>query len=120
MKTGLGALAAILSITMASSAPAQLGGLLGGVLPNVASVGAGNAAGVLGYCLKNKLLGAGGAASVLGKLTGKPGTTTAPGYAEGQKGLLQSGGMNVSLDSLKGQAKTKMCDMVLKHAQTLL
>lgn len=120
MKTGLGAFMGLLALATAGSAPAQLGGMLGGVLPNVASVGAGNAAGVLGYCVKNKLLGGAGASSVLGQLTGKAGTTTAPGYAEGQKGLLQSNGTSFSLDKLKGQAKTKMCDMVLKHAQTLL
>ena len=44
-------------------------GLLGAILPNVASVGAGNAAGVIGYCLKNKFLGGTNAKSVLGKLT---------------------------------------------------
>lgn len=117
-----------------SAAPAQLqlpnlsgggggggiGSLLGGLLPNVASVGAGNAAGVLGYCMKNKFLGGRGAASVLGQLTGVAGGKTAPGYAEGQKGVLQMDGNSLSLGGLKSQATTKICDLVLKRAQTLL
>ncbi|MGC4250123.1 MAG: hypothetical protein QM605_01315, partial [Sphingobium sp.] len=47
------------------SATGGLGGLLGGILPDVASVGAGNAAGVLSYCVKNKVLGGANAKSVL-------------------------------------------------------
>ncbi len=58
---------------LAAAAPAQtisgnggLAGVLGGVLPQVGAVGAGNAAGLLGYCLKNNLLGANRAASAAG------------------------------------------------------
>ncbi len=100
-----------------------LGSLLGGLLPNVGSVAAPNAAGVLGYCLKNKFLGganATGAASVIGQLTGKQGTKTAPGYAEGRQGLLQMDGNSLSLGGLKGQVTTKLCDLVLKRAQSFL
>ncbi|HEX7871725.1 MAG TPA: DUF2501 domain-containing protein [Sphingobium sp.] len=97
-----------------------LGGLLGAVLPDVASVGANNAAGVLGYCLKNKYLGANGAASVLGRLTGRPGTKASPAYAAGQKGLLQMNGSSLPLGNLKSQVTTKVCDLVLKRAQSLL
>jgi hypothetical protein len=129
------ALCIILSLTVASAAPAQLpslgslgggraGGLLGGVLPNVSSIGAGNAAGVLGYCVKNKFLGSGGAgaaSSVLGKLTGQKGVKSSKGYAAGQSGLLQmDGGSNLSLNSVKGKIKSKVCDMVLQHAQSLI
>ncbi|MET0365905.1 MAG: DUF2501 domain-containing protein [Sphingobium sp.] len=97
-----------------------LSGLLGAVLPDVASVGANNAAGVLGYCLKNRFLGANGASSVLGRLTGRPGTKTSPGYVAGQKGLLQMNGSSLPLDNLKSQVTTKVCDLVLKRAQSLL
>lgn len=61
---------------LAAAAPAQttpaptgaggLAGVLGGVLPRVGSIGAGNAAGLLGYCLKNNLLGATGATGAAG------------------------------------------------------
>ena len=109
----------------------RAGGLMGGGLPPVGSIGAGNAAGLLGYCVKNKLLGAGGAtatngtnsgaAAILGRLTGKPGVATSPGYAAGQSGrVLGSGGQALSLDSLRGQVKSQICNVVLKRAQSFL
>jgi hypothetical protein len=100
--------------------PVDVSGLAGSALPNVASVGASNAAGVLGYCVKNGLLEGSGAQSVLGQLTGKSGIKTSPGYASGQKGLLQMKGSSLSLASLKGQAKQKACHEVLNHAKSFL
>ncbi len=97
-----------------------LGGLLGGALPNVASASAGNAAGLLGYCIKNNVLGGNGAASVLGKLTGKQGVAASPGFEAGRQGELQAGDTALSLDSLKGRVKTQVCSMVLKRAQSFL
>ena len=120
-----------------------LGGLLGGALPNVGSVGAGNAAGLLGYCLKNNLLGQGGmlggltgtprstgtqatpqatgAQSVLQRLTGRRDVQTSPGYAAGQAGQVQAGnGQTLSLGNLGGQVKTQMCNVVLKRAKAFL
>ncbi|HEX7781434.1 MAG TPA: DUF2501 domain-containing protein [Sphingobium sp.] len=115
-----------LMLAAPGAAPAQLpglggqGGLLGAMLPNVTSVGAGNAAGVLGYCLKNKFLGGGNATSVLGKLTGQSGIKTSDGYANGRNGLLQMDGSTLPLGSLKSKLKSKVCDVVLQHAQSLL
>ncbi|KQN29215.1 MULTISPECIES: DUF2501 domain-containing protein [unclassified Sphingomonas] len=118
-----------------------LGGLLGGGLPNVGSVGAGNAAGLLGYCLKNKLLGQGGmlggltgsqtgtqatpqasgAQSILQRLTGRRDVQTSPGYAAGQAGQVQAGnGQTLSLGNLGGQVKTQLCNVVLKRAKAFL
>jgi len=98
-----------------------LAGLLGGALPNVASSSAGNAAGLLGYCVKNNVLSGANAASVLGSLTGKSGIATSDGYAAGQAGQLDTGrGSAMSIDGLKGQAKTKVCSLVLKHAKSFL
>jgi len=98
---------------LAAAAPAQtipaptgaggLAGVLGGVLPRVGSIGAGNAAGLLGYCLKNNLLGATGATSaagtgggLLGGLLGGaapvPGTIptpTPPASATGARAILE-------------------------------
>jgi hypothetical protein len=115
-----------LMLAAPDAAPAQLaglggqGGLLGAILPNVGSVGASNAAGVLGYCLKNKFLGGGNATSVLGKLTGQSGIKSSDGYANGQKGLLQMDGSSLPLGSLKSKLKSKVCDVVLQHAQSFL
>ena len=122
-----------------------LGSLLGGALPNVGSVGAGNAAGLLGYCLKNNLLGQGGALgalaggrnapragsttkapatgaqSILQRLTGRQGVQTSPGYAAGQDGEVQApNGQAFSLDGLGGQVKTRMCSIVLNRAKSFL
>ncbi len=103
----------------------QAGGLLGGGLPQVGSIGAGNAAGLLGYCVKNRLLGAAGggtgAAGVLGRLTGRKDVQSQPGYAAGQAGQVQgAGGQTLSLDSLRGQVKTQVCNVVLKRARSFL
>lgn len=124
--------------TGASSAPAtpaarqgggllgQMGGLLGGGgLPAIGSVGAGNAAGLLGYCVKNRLLGATGsstgAAGVLGRLTGKSAITSSPEYAAGQAGQVQApNGEALSLGSLRGQVKNQLCKVVLNRARSFL
>jgi hypothetical protein len=143
MKTILAA-ALILAPTLASAqtadpAPAttqrgggllgQMGGLLGsggaGALPRIGSIGAGNAAGLLGYCVKNRLLGTGGgtsgAAGVLGRLTGQQDVQSQPGYAAGQAGQVQApGGQALSLDGLRGQVKNQVCNLVLNRAKAFL
>lgn len=103
----------------------QAGGLLGGGLPQIGSIGAGNAAGLLGYCVKNRLLGATGngtgAAGVLGRLTGKKDVQSEPGFAAGQAGQVQAAnGQTLSLEGLRGQVKTQVCNVVLKRARTFL
>lgn len=105
-----------------------LGGGLGKALPGLGSVGVNNAAGVISYCLKNKYLSQGSAAGILGKLTGQPGVTSSPAFRLGQTGTIQTGTANTasatpgtfSIDSLKGQLRTKMCDAVLRHGASLL
>ncbi|MDQ0839507.1 DUF2501 domain-containing protein [Sphingomonas faeni] len=155
------AIALVAALALATSASAQssapqsastqnglggLGGLLGGALPSVGWIGAGNAAGLLGYCLKNNLLGQGGALgaltggrngaaraggstnapatgaqSILQRLTGRQGIRTSPGYAAGQEGEVQApNGQAFSLDDLGGQVKTRMCSVVLNRAKAFL
>ncbi|MBV1686969.1 DUF2501 domain-containing protein [Novosphingobium sp. G106] len=109
----------------ASNATAQLPSIpgMGGIggLPDISSIGVGNATGVLGYCLKNKFLKGNEASSVLNTLSGKPNVRTSPGYADGQSGNLKLGnGSNFSLSGIQGQAKTQACNMVLKQAKTFL
>jgi hypothetical protein len=113
----------LLALTGATASSAQLpdlGGVLGGALPNIGSVGAGNAAGVLSYCVKNKLVNATSASSVLGKLTGQPGVKESSGFKLGQDGTIQTDGSALSLGGLKAKAKTRLCDMVLSHATSLI
>lgn len=99
--------------------PGGMGGAVG--LPDVSSMGVGNVAGVLGYCMKNKLLGGADANSVLGGLTAKPEVKSSPDFAAGQAGNIKSGnGSTFSLNSVSKQMKTKACDMVLKQGKSLL
>lgn len=97
------------------------GGLLGdGGLPNIASAGAGNAAGLLGYCIKNNLVAGNGAAGILGQLTGKRGVTASPGFEAGQRGQVQTGDNAFSLAGVQDRVKTQLCGMVLKRARSFL
>jgi hypothetical protein len=94
--------------------------LKGGGLPGVGSASMGNAAGVLSYCIKNKILGGGDASSVLGKLTGDKSVPASTDYNQGAAGLLQTGKTSTfSLDSITGSVKSKMCDMVLQRGRSL-
>lgn len=120
-------LAPILPLAMlfaASTASAQLPAIpgMGGIgLPNISSIGLGNATGALGYCLKNKFLKGADASSVLNTLNGKPNVQSSPGYADGQAGNLKLGnGSSFSLAGIQNQAKTQACNMVLKQAKTFL
>ena len=121
----------------AASAKLDLSSALGGALPGLGTTGVGNATGLLGYCVKNKLLGGvlatptptptpvatpgSGAAGILGKLLKKPGVAQSPGYLLGQQGQVeQAGGGALPLDVLGPTLKAKACDVVLKRAGSFL
>src|ERR1700739_474147 len=83
---------------------------------------AGNAAGVIEYCMKNNFLGgdAGGIKDqLMGKVTGG-GETEKNDYADGAKGLLKTGdGKSVDigqLGSMKESVTKKACKSVRGHA----
>jgi hypothetical protein len=105
----------------------SLKGLAGGVDPsNLASGSAGNAAGIVEYCMKNNFLG-GDAAGVKDQLMSKVsggGETEKADYADGAKGLLKTGdGKSVDigqLGSMKQSVTKKACASVLDHAKSLL
>ena len=61
-------------------------------LPDVRSIGAANAAGVLQYCLKNGLVSSAATDPVLTSLTAKKGVAADPGYSAGQAGKIITGG----------------------------
>src|SRR4051794_2371904 len=89
---------------------------IAGGLPNISSISAGNAAGLLGYCLKNNVLSGAGAQSVASGLLKKPGLSASPDYAAGQAGRILSGHAKpVSLGQLPAQMKSKACKMVLQR-----
>lgn len=124
--------AAMIAATLPLATPLSaqnLGSLMGGALPGIGSAGVGNAAGLLGYCIKNRLTGGAAAQSVLGRLTGQPEVTQSSGYSQGLLGNVLGGAPATgdatqqpafSLDSLKGQVKTRACNMVLKRAGSFL
>jgi hypothetical protein len=99
---------------------AGLGGL--GGIPNISGIGMGNAAGVLGYCAKNNLLGGGSAnaTSVLDGLMKMPGVAGSTGLAAGQAGTIVSGKSSFSLGSVSDPIKSQACSMVLKQAGKFL
>ncbi len=95
---------------------------VGNALPAIGASTAGNAAGVIQYCVKNNYLNAANANGIKDKLLGmvtgqKPQQT---GYANGAKGLLMgSDGQSLNLKGLSGKLKEKACDYVLKNASSL-
>jgi len=113
--------AALLMVVASAGAEMKMPSMKGMGMPDLSGMGAGNAAGVLGYCVKNKALGGGDAGSVMSSLTKKAGGTSAPGFAAGQAGKIDTGGgSSFSLDSVQGKMKGQACDMVLKQAKTLM
>src|SRR5690349_5971544 len=88
----------IAAFGVCASAGAQLGDLKGlaggGDMSSLASGSAGNAAGIVEYCLKNNFLGGDAASSVkdqlMGKVTGGSDNDKAD-YADGAKGLVKTG-----------------------------
>lgn len=87
---------------------------------------AGNAAGVIEYCMKNNFLGgdaAGMKDQLLGKVTGED-EKQKTDYADGAKGLLKThDGKSVDigqLGSMKESVTKKACKSVLDHAKSFL
>jgi len=110
------------------------GGILQGLgnslpLSSLTPASAGNAAGVLEFCMKNNYLAGGDAQALKDKLMGKIGAGSTQkaksdsGYLAGLQGLLNgSDGKSVDLSGggLKEELTRKACDQVLKHAKTFL
>jgi len=126
---GLAVMGGIVAVFgLVGSAGAQLGdlkGLAGGAdVSSLASGSAGNAAGVVEYCVKNNYLD-GGASGIKDKLMGKmDGDSDKSDYDDGAKGLVKtSDGKSVDigqLGSMKKSITKKACASVLDHAKSLL
>jgi hypothetical protein len=123
-------IAAALAGACATAAAQDMGslkGLAGGIDPSkLTSASAGNAAGIVEYCMKNNFLG-GDAAGVKDQLMSKVsggGESEKTDYADGAKGLLKTGdGGNVDIakiGSMKQSVTKKACASVLDHAKSLL
>lgn len=125
MKRGFLGVISLSLIGAIGSVQAQIPGIPGGAgamgVPDVSSMGMGNAAGVLSYCVKNEVLGGSDASSVLGSLTKKPDVTKSKDYGVGSAGKVLTGkGQSFSLDSAPKQLKSQVCDMVLKQAKSFI
>jgi hypothetical protein len=117
---------------------AQSGSTQGGVLQGLSGslplsslspASAGNAAGVLEFCMKNNYLAGGDAQAMKDQLLGKLGggstqkAKSDSGYLAGLQGMLNgSDGKSVDLSGggLKEELTRKACDQVLKHAKSFL
>lgn len=102
----------------------SLGGL---ALPAISGKTAGNAAGVLEYCVKRKYLSGNAVASVKDKLLSRYGLGSEKkaqqdsGYKRGLQGVLQGeGGRSFNLDSVSDNLKDKGRDYVLDNAGKLV
>ncbi|MET0226764.1 MAG: DUF2501 domain-containing protein [Dokdonella sp.] len=133
----LGSSLALLGFVASASAQ-DLGALKGAVggmdLSSLASGSAGNAAGVVEFCVKNSFLGGDAASSVHDQLIGKVSGSDASendkaDYADGAKGLVKTGdGKSLDLGSLGGgqlgglkdSLTKKACASVLDHAKSFL
>src|SRR5690625_4579489 len=117
------------SSSSSSGLSKALGGLSGNGLsalglPNLSSDMAGNAAGVLQYCIEHKYVDAMDAENVKNKLMDKAGIGSQEKddhYEKGLSGVLSgSDGKSFDLERLKGDLKDKACDYVLEHGTDML
>ena len=126
------AIAGLAALAFAANATSQdlgaMKSLAGGNLGSLASGSAGNAAGILQYCIQNNYLSGDAAGSVKDRLISKVGGTDAAsqdsGYADGLKGMLTgSDGKSVDITkmgSLESNLTQKACQAVLSNASSLL
>ena len=114
-------LVTIMAMATATQSSGQIPGV-SSALPDVSSIGGSNAAGVLSYCAKNKLIDQVQGNSVYSALSKKPDVAQdSPSYTSGAAGnILGSDGKTFSLDKAPKQVRQKACDMVLKQSKSLL
>ena len=135
MKTFVAGIALVAALTATSASAMQfdsLKGMMGG--GSLTSGTAGNAAGILQYCMTNNYLGGdSGAAGVKEQLLGSLGSksrtaaTQDKGYLDGAKGLLKSdSGKTLDISDaggggdMKAQLTRKVCDAVLKQGKKMI
>ncbi len=98
-----------------------MSGLGGAALPSVSSAGTANTTGILSYCVQNNYLQGGTATSALSSLSGRSGVQSTSAFSAGQQGQLETGnGSMFSMSGLPTQVRSKVCDMVLQHAQSMM
>lgn len=87
-------------------------------LPNISSISAANAAGVLRYCVSKQLVSSTSADLVLKSLTAKRNVANSPDYSAGQQGrILATDGKVFSIPEAPSYLQSQACDLVLTRAQ---
>ncbi|MFZ5960795.1 DUF2501 domain-containing protein [Pseudomonas knackmussii] len=133
MKTPTLLRCALLGLALAplASLPAHAANALSGITGNLpigslTSSSAGNAAGVLEFCVKNNYLSGDSVTSVKNSLLKKvPGASSGAdsGYNDGAKGILHSPGgktLDLSGSSLKDKATKQVCEKILSQSKSML
>lgn len=85
-------------------------------LPDVRTISAENAAGILRYCEKHDLVSIAVTDTVLERLTVKPKLESSPLYSAGEAGHIVTGEKTYFLGQAPGYLKSQGCDMVLQQA----
>lgn len=118
--------------TQNTASLSSLSGLLSGGTQALSSQTMPNAAGILGYCMKQKLVAATSTENVKNQVMEKLGLSTpqaqtaAPDYTQGLMGLLNAAnGEQLNLNAignspLAEKVKTRACDLVLKQGVNYL
>jgi hypothetical protein len=89
-------------------------------LPNVSSISAGNAAGVLQYCVSKQLVSSSSADLLIDELIKKANVQKSPDFAAGQAGqILTNDGKSFSVGQAPSYLQSRACDMVLAQAKHL-
>ncbi len=124
--------AGVAALAFAANATSQdvggMKGLTNGNLGSLAAGSAGNAAGILQYCIQNNYLSGDAASSMKDRLLGKIGGADAAaqdsGYAAGLQGMLtdkDGQSMDITkMGSLESNLTQKACQAVLSNASSLL
>ena len=85
-------------------------------LPDVRTISAENAAGVLRYCEEHDLVSIAVTDTVLERLTTKPKLTSSPLYTAGEAGSIVIDQKTYPLAKAPGYLQSQGCDMVLQQA----
>jgi len=86
-------------------------------VPGVSGISLNNAAGVLRYCERHRLVSVVSADTVLSNFATKP-MTSSPDYIRGERGqILGDGGKVFVIPAAPGHLQSQACDMVLHRAK---
>jgi hypothetical protein len=120
MKIPTGLALSFVAIGLASSADAQMSAPpIVSALPDVRSMSSANAAGVLHYCVEQRLVSSSAADPVLAPLASRSEITASTDYSQGAQGHILAAGKDFSLGPAPAYLRSQACDLVFRHARKL-